>query len=394
MSDDGRRRVACSVIRRVRAWLKTRMAWLVAMAVWMEERSNTIARSFTTVNQKPTMKIPLMPTCGSHAMAALILLGALGTAQAAIFKDPRLESLQDAGKYSDLEQLAQARLKANPGEAEASAALSLALTFVDVGDAKRLEAGARQAKLCIEQHPMVAACHLAAAENLGMQMVNMGMSKAMRSAGTLKETWIRTLELDPGSFSARVQLAKLYVTLPGMLGGSVSKARDLEVAVRSSQPETARIIRVYIAAEDKKWTEMESELLALKPAMDGAMRKEVREATTELAKVYLNDSKDLAKATRLYERLQRDQPDTAAGFYGMGRVFAAQGQPDEAIRNLERARALNDAAEYPIDHRLGDAYLAKGDKAQARAAYERYIANKRANPANLDSARKSLSQIQ
>jgi predicted negative regulator of RcsB-dependent stress response len=343
------------------------------------------------------MKIPFLSSRGTCAMAntmaILTLLGALGTAQAAIFKDPRLESLQDAGKYSDLEQLAQARLKVNAGEAEASAALSLALTFVDPGDAKRLEAGAKQAKLCIEQHPLVAACHLAAAQNLSMQMLNMGMAKAMRNVGSLKETWIRTLELDPNSFTARVQLAKLYVTLPGMLGGSVSKAKDLEAAVRSGQPETARIIRVYIAAEDKKWAEMESELQALKPSQDGAMRNEVREATMQLAKVFLSDSKDLAKAKRLYERLQRDQPDTASGFYGMSRVFAAQGQSDEAIRNLERARVMSDADEYPIEHRLGDAYLAKGDKARAKAAYERYIANKRANPANLESARKSLSQI-
>ena len=343
------------------------------------------------------MKIPFIPSRASWAMAStmatLTLLGAFGTAQAAIFKDARFESLQDAGKYSELEQLAQARLKINPGEAEASAALSLALTFVDASDAKRLEAGAKQAKLCIEQHPMVAACHLAAAENLGMQMVNLGMAKAMRSAGTLKETWIRTLALDPSSFTARVQLAKLYVTLPGMLGGSVSKAKDLEVAVRSSQPETARLIRVHIASEDKNWAEMESELLALKPGKDGAMRREVREATTELAKVFLRDSKDLSKATRLYERLQRDQPDSASGVYGMSRVFAAQGKTDEAIRNLERARTLSDGAEYPIDHRLGDAYLAKGDKAQAKAAFERYIANKRANPVNLENARKSLAQI-
>jgi tetratricopeptide (TPR) repeat protein len=343
------------------------------------------------------MKIPFPPSRGTcsmvNTMATLTLLGALGTAQAAIFKDPRLESLQDAGKYSDLEQLAQARLKVNAGEAEARAALSLALTFVDAGDAKRLEAGAQQAKLCIEQHPLVAACHLAAAQNLSMQMLDMGMAKAMRNVGSLKETWIRTLELDPNGFTARVQLAKLYVTVPGMLGGSMAKARELEAAVRGSQPETARIIRIYIAAEDKKWAEMESELLALKPSKDGAMRSEVREATTQLAKVYLKDGKDLAKAKSLYERLQRDQPNSASGFYGISRVFAAQGQTDEAIRHLERARALSGADEYPIDHRLGDAYLAKGDKAQARAAYERYIASKRANPANLESARKSLSQI-
>lgn len=125
---------------------------------------------------------------------------------------------------------AQARLKTNAADAEASTALSLALNF--------------------DQHPNVAVCHLATAQNLGMPMLNMGMFKAMRMLDSLKASWIRTLELDPGSFTARVQLAKLYLTVPGMMGGSVSKARELE---------------------------------------------EVREATMQLALPFLKDGKGLAK---------------------------------------------------------------------------------------------------
>lgn len=327
------------------------------------------------------------------AIALLASLGALGSAQAAIFKDAQLESLQDAGKYAELEQQARARLKANAGDAEASAALSLALTFSDPRDAKRLEAGAQQARLCTEQHPTVAVCHLATAQNLSMHMLDLGMFKAMGLLDSLKASWVRTLALDPASFVARVELAKLYLTVPGMMGGSVSKARELEAAVRSSQPETARLIRVHIAAEAKNWREMETELLALKPGTDSAMRDEARNATMQLALIFLKDGKDLAKARSLYEGLQRDQPSQAAGHYGLGRVHVAQGQLDEGIRLLERARTLSGAEALPVDHRLGDAYLAKGDKARALAAYERFIANKRANPANVDEVRKRLAKL-
>lgn len=327
------------------------------------------------------------------ALASLALLGPLGSAQAALFKDAQLESLQDAGKYAELEQQARARLKANAGDAEASAALSLALTFSGIGDSKQLEAGAQQARLCAEQHPTVAVCHLATAQNLSLQMLGLGMFKAMGLLDSLKASWVRTLALDPTSFVARVELAKLYLTVPGMMGGSVSKARELEAAVRSSQPETARLIRVHIAAEAKRWSEMESELLALKPGADAPMREELRNATMQLALVFLKDGKDLAKARTLYEGLQRDQPNQAAGSYGMGRVHAALGQLDEGIRLFEHARTLSGAEAYPIDQRLGDAYLAKGDKAQARAAYERFVANKRANPANVDEVRKRLAKL-
>lgn len=327
------------------------------------------------------------------ALATLALSTPLGLAQAAVFKDAQLESLHEAGQFTALEQLAQARLKAQPADAEARAALVLALSLADPSNAQRLEAGAEQAKRCTEQHPAVAVCHLAAAQNLGLQMVNMGMVKGIRSVGTLKDHWIRTLALEPTSFTARVQLAKLYVTVPGMMGGSTSKAKELEAAVRSSQPETARIIRVHIAAEAKQWAEMEAELLALKGPKDAALQDEVREATMQLALVYLKDAKDLAKAKGLYESLQRDQPSRAAGFYGAARVQAALGQPDEAIRLFERAKTLAGADDYPIDHRLGDTYLAKGDKAQAKAAYQRFVANPRAKPGNVEEVRKTLAKL-
>jgi tetratricopeptide (TPR) repeat protein len=226
-----------------------------------------------------------------------------------------------------------------------------------------------------------------------MQMLSVGMVKAMRMVGNLKDAWIRTLELDPTNTVARVQLAKVYVAVPGMMGGSMSKARDLETAVRDSQPEVARIIRVHIAADSKKWGEMEFELLAMKPGKDFGLLDEVREATMQLALNFLQDDRDLPKARSLYEGLLRDQPSQAAGAYGLGRVYAAMGKADDAIRFLERAKTLSAADRYPIDHRLGDAYLAKGDKAQAKVTYERFIANKRANPTNVESARKSLATL-
>jgi tetratricopeptide (TPR) repeat protein len=343
------------------------------------------------------MKIHLLriprPRVLVSAIAALTLLGTLQTSQAALFKDSQLESLQDAGKYAELEKLAQARLKIDGSEAEARAALALALTFTDISDVNRLEAGAIQARRCTEQFPQMAVCHIANAQNLSMQMLNMGMGKAIRNVGVLKDAWSRALELEPTSFTARVQLAKLYLTLPGIMGGSTSKAKELEAAVRTIQPETARIIRAHIAGEAKNWTAMESELQALKPSNDGAMQEEVRAATMQLALNFLKDRKDLTKGKSLYESLQRDQPGRAAGFYGAARVQAALAQPDEAIRLFEHARTLAGADDYPIDQRLGDALLARGDKAQAKAVYERFIASKRAQPANIEEVQKKLTKL-
>ncbi|MBT9491003.1 MAG: tetratricopeptide repeat protein [Paucibacter sp.] len=326
-------------------------------------------------------------------LAAITLLAALGSAQAAIFKDAQFDGLVDANKYAELERLAQARLKANPADAEASAALSLALSSLDGSDSKRVEAGAKQAKACVEQHPLVSVCHLVTAQSLNVQMGSAGMFKMAGLLGDIKAALIRALELEPTQATARIQLAKLYLFAPGMLGGSVTKARELEAAVANSQPEQARVIRIYIAAEAKKWAEMEAELLALKPAKDTTLLDEARSAYLQLATHYLKDGKDVNKARSLFEQLQREQPTQAAGSYGLGRVHAEMGQSDEAVRMFERAKTLAGADDLPVDHRLGDALLAKGDKAQAKAAYERFLAKKNTNPNNVESARKSLAKL-
>ncbi|WP_310389708.1 tetratricopeptide repeat protein [Roseateles sp.] len=326
-------------------------------------------------------------------LATLTLLTALGSAQAAIFKDKELDALSDANKFAELERLAQTRLKASPADAEASAALSLALTSLDSGDKKRVEAGASQAKACVAQHPAVAVCQLVTAQSLNVQMGGAGMFRMASMLGDIKTALIRTLELEPNMAMARIQLAKLYLFAPGMLGGSVAKARELEAAVHNSQPEQARIIRIHIAAEAKKWAEMETELLALKPAKDTTLLDEARGAYLQLATHYLKDAKDLNKARSLFEQLQREQPAQAAGTYGLARVHAEMGQSDEAVRMFERAKTLDGADDLPVDHRMGDALLAKGDKAQAKAAYERFIAKKNTNPNNVESARKSLAKL-
>ncbi|MDQ1833589.1 hypothetical protein [Massilia scottii] len=54
-------------------------------------------------------------------MSALAMPVSMNPAQAAIFKDAQLERLQDAGKYAEPEQKAQARVKANAVDAEAGA---------------------------------------------------------------------------------------------------------------------------------------------------------------------------------------------------------------------------------------------------------------------------------
>jgi len=214
----------------------------------------------------------------------------------------------------------------------------------------------------------------------------------MRLASKVKDNLSRAVELDPMLFEARQALSQFYLVAPGIAGGSVSMAKELASAAQARQPEHAKLLRAQIALQDKQWLEAERELQSVRPGDDKLLAIEVRQSWAQLGTAYFGD-KQFPKARGVFEQLMRDAPTQALGPYGMARVMTETAQPDEAIKLLERARALEGADRLPIDHRLGIALLAKGDKPAARLALERFVASKKPNPRNLEDAKKRLAEL-
>lgn len=179
---------------------------------------------------------------------------------------------------------------------------------------------------------------------------------------------------------------------PGFAGGSTAKAKELAEQAQPRQPEQAKVLRALVAMNEKDWAGAERELGGVKGGDDHALQRELRGAWTRVGFEHM-EQKNFVKARGVFEALQRDYPAHAAGPYGLGRTALDQGQPEDAIKSLERARALEGAERLPIDHRLGQALLAKGDKAGAKAALERFVQNKRANPRNVEEAKKLLASL-
>jgi tetratricopeptide (TPR) repeat protein len=329
-----------------------------------------------------------MPSHRLLCLASLSLATAL-SAQAAVFKDPQLQSVWEGGKVEELDRLAQARLRTNPADTQAAAAL--ALSALDAGDGARLDAAAKTMQQCVERQPRDAVCHFALGRVLGAQAMGASMFKAMSLAGKVKDAFSKAFELEPASFEMRSALQQFYLMAPGMAGGSVSKARELAQDLRD-MPEHAKLMRARVAQHEDNYAEAERELASLKPGKDLGLLTEWREAWAGQGYQYLRD-KQYAKAKAWFEQLQREQPQHAAASYGLGRVATETGQLDEAIRQFERARSLEGAEALPLDHRLGVAWQMKGDKAQAKALLERFVANKKANPRNLEDARKRLAEL-
>jgi tetratricopeptide (TPR) repeat protein len=314
---------------------------------------------------------------------ALALLA--GAARADLLKDPQWQGWLDTGKTADLMRAAKAK-----GDDD-QAAVALAMVAVDDNDGARLEAAVPALQACVDKRPQ-AACAYALGRVYGQQAMTASVFKMPGLATKTKEQFIKAVELDPALFEARTGLTQFYLMAPGFAGGSTAKAKELAAEVQSRQPEQAKLLRALLAMNDKDWAGAERELGSVKGGDDHALQRELRGAWARVGFEHM-EQKNFAKARGVFEALQRDYPVHAAGPYGLGRTALEQGQADDAIKSLERARSLEGADRLPIDHRLGQALIAKGDKAAAKTALERFVQNKRANPRNVDEAKKLLAGL-
>ena len=90
-------------------------------------------------------------------------------------------------------------------------------------------------------------------------------------------------------------------------------------------------------------------------------------ARTQLATLYLNTG-DLEQAEVEYERTLQDRPNYVYAIAGLGRVRAAQGDTDEAIKLLTHAVGIMPMPDFVIT--LGDLYQTTGQQGAALQQYK------------------------
>ncbi|HSK88830.1 MAG TPA: tetratricopeptide repeat protein, partial [Anaerolineales bacterium] len=105
---------------------------------------------------------------------------------------------------------------------------------------------------------------------------------------------------------------------------------------------------------------------------------------TQLAALYFNTG-DLDQAELEYQRTLLDRPNYVYALAGLGRVRAAQGDMDEAIKLLNQAVTIMPIPEFVIT--LGDLYQATGQQQEAARQYKLVVTLEklyRANGVDMD----------
>ena len=320
---------------------------------------------------------------------ALPVVAALSApAQAQFFKDAQLEAALRADKPGDLARLARQRAASAPTEPQTVLLHAVVALERDVA-APRKDALTR-AEACLKANPQAAECHYAFGAVLGIQAMSEGMFKAARSIGSIRDSLAQAVTLEPAWFPARSALVLFYLEVPGMMGGSASKAA--EVALSAPRPEQVRALQARIALADGKAESALATLVPLATSSDAAIADDARQWAEQAAHKLLNEGEP-AKAAGYFERAARERPGHAGGAYGLARVKAETGALEEALKFFEQAAALKGNEPYPIEYRRGLVLQKLGRNDAAKVAYTRFVDAGRGRKTQLDDARKRLSEL-
>jgi tetratricopeptide (TPR) repeat protein len=327
------------------------------------------------------------------AVATALVLAALACALPArsqSLRDPAWEGLLENDRHAELEAQARQRLKAEPGDPQATLAVGLAV-LAD-GKPATIDAAVPLAEACIARHPEAAECHYMLGNLLGAQALRGGMLQGMRLAGRIRESFQKAVEFGPDTFNHRVGLMQFYLVAPGIAGGGVDKARELVKTTEARQPEQARCLRAMVETSEENFAEAEKLLWAVQPGHDKALRSTVYGTLAQLGAQKLN-AKQTAQAQSLFERLAQADPSRAFAVYGLGRVKSESGAPQEALRYYAQARTLRGHASLPIDYREALAWLVVGDNAKAKTLLQRFLSSGRGHPKNIEDAKERLAKL-
>lgn len=211
-------------------------------------------------------------------------------------------------------------LESNPNDLEAIELLGDAY-----GHQKKWDDAIVQYQILRQKRPNNANYHYKYGGALGMKALSISKLQALGIIGDVKEAFLKAAQLDPKHIETRWALVELYVSLPGIVGGSFSKA--------------------------KRYAEELEEL----SKVDGY-----------LAKGYVYEYDDEPELAEKYYRLAIKVGGSVTCYEKLTDFYEGQDQPEKAIGNLEEAQQKHqrNAMHYQIGKVCADynIQLEKGEK--------------------------------
>jgi tetratricopeptide (TPR) repeat protein len=302
---------------------------------------------------------------GCFVPIAILLVAGLDTTPLA--QTDELERgirLQREGRIAEakavLEPIARRETK------NARAAFHLGQVYLSTDDVDR---GVEMLERAVRLEPGNAQYHLAVAAGYRTKVRQVSKLRQASMAGKIRTHLERAVEIDPNSVEGRMGLVQYYWMAPGIAGGSKDKARQQAAELKKRNPPQGAVAFGFLHEQDKDYAAAEREYTtAIREHPDST---DLRYALANL----LARREKYAEAMDAYEEILRRKPDDTGALYQVGRVGAQAGlrldRAEEALRAyLKQPVRTAQPSHAAANWRLGMVLEKKGQKAQAKAAYE------------------------
>lgn len=270
--------------------------------------------------------------------------------------------LLSEGHVDELVAAMNARLNANPQDAEAANLLGRAYYQAERWD-EAIAAHERAVSLAGNNSDY----QMWLGRAYGEKADASSFVSALDFARKFRSTMERAVELNPNNAAARSDLAEFYVQAPGIVGGGRDKAAAQADALARLDPGVAAYIRGLLAEKDKDYSEAEARFKSAIP-----VAKHPGRAWLNLASFYRrrNRPDDVESAIRNGVAASKDEGvllDSSELLLRIGRDFpAANGYAREYITSGPH---VEDAPVFMAHYVLGSVLEKQGDKRGAANEY-------------------------
>lgn len=298
----------------------------------------------------------------------LVSLGVclIWSAAALLAAGPKAEEgvkLFESGRYGPARAALEAAAKEDPKDARVP--LYLGRIFLNANDPENAVAWLEKA---IVLDPKSSETVLWLGRAYGTQAMKAGLLKQASLAGKVKKAFEKSVELDPGNIDGRLALIDYYLQAPGIMGGSVEKAREQAAEIARRDPMRGHRAQGRIAEYEKHF---DVALVAYERAAKEFPGK--REPFFWIAGHH-SRQKQYGKAFDTMEKFLAEQPGDPSALFQIGAFAAASGERldrgEECLKlYLQHSPKPDEPSLVSAHYRLGLLYEKKGNRDLARQEY-------------------------
>jgi tetratricopeptide (TPR) repeat protein len=271
-----------------------------------------------------------------------------------------VERLLEERKFAKAESVLQERVVNNAQDD--SAYFFLGQIPIRARDEAKYDSAIEYLKKCVNLKPNTSGYHHWLGRAYGIKARDARIFSALSYVGDVKSSFLKAIELDPKNSAARYDLVTFYLRAPGIVGGSVSKARDVARAEQQYDAGSASLLWAQISIYEKEYDDAFAKLSALNKPADKEMLRNFRDLLTNLGSRFLEEEQP-TQAQKVFQQCVSVFPEAARGHSGLGRSLYEQKKLGEAIPHFEKAISLN--KESGAQYRLALIYEEKGEKQKA-----------------------------